>query len=385
MRNALETFRVVLALACCVNLSAIAEAVPVQPAAAASPTEVIVDMCTAEPMPGDKKRAAVHKKRKLPAISSTGTAKKPVPVKAKPRVHATAPKPVKRVPAFPGAKPGECYVRATSEKCGVKLVKRELKPASERIEVIPAVYETVKEKVLIKEASRKLEVIPAKYEVVDEKVQVRPADKRTIDVPAVYEKQSTQVLVRPAYTTWKIGADTRPQKLDGISGNMYCLVEVPAEYRSETREVLVSPSTTQIEEIPAEYMTVKNMVLKTPETTREIEIPAEYGEREVVKMVRPAEEKRIPVPAEYEQVRVRMPLDATELWRQVLCPADATTQKITQIQNALMEAGEGPKKTSGKLDAETIEALKAYQKDKALPIDGRLNADTVKSLGVSMH
>jgi len=385
MRNALETYRVVLVLACCMNLSAIAEAIPEQPAAAASPTEVIVDMCTAEPMPGDKKRAAVHKKRKLPAIGSTGTAKKPVPVKAKPRAHATGPKSLKPKPAFPGAKPGECYVKVTSEKCGVKLVNRMVKPASDRIEVTPAVYETVKEQVVIKEASRKEEVIPAQYELVDEQVLVRPADKRTIEVPALYEKQTTQVLVRPAYTTWKQGADSSPQKIDGISGNVYCLVEVPAEYRTETREVLARPAGTRVEEIPAEYMTVKKMVLKKPETIRVIEIPAEYGEREVVKMVRPQEEKRIPVPAEYQQVRVRMPLDAADSWRQVLCPADATPQKIAEIQKALMEAGVGPKETTGKLDAETTKALKAYQKAKALPEDGRLNVDTVTSLGVSMH
>jgi hypothetical protein len=247
------------------------------------------------------------------------------------------------------------------------------------------VYETVKEKVLTKEASRKTEVIPAQYEVVDEKVLARPADKRTIEVPALYEKQVTQVLVRPAYATWKIGADTRTQKLDEKSGNVYCLVEIPAEYRTETREVLVRPASTQIEELPAEYMTVKKMVLKTPETTRVIEIPAEYGEQEVVKMVRPQQEKRIPVPAEYEQVKVRMPLDAADLWRQVLCPKDATTQKITEIQKALMAAGAGPSKATGKLDAETIKALKAYQQAKALPVDGRLNADTVESLGVAMH
>jgi peptidoglycan hydrolase-like protein with peptidoglycan-binding domain len=80
-----------------------------------------------------------------------------------------------------------------------------------------------------------------------------------------------------------------------------------------------------------------------------------------------------------------MPLEATDQWRQVLCPNDATTQKITEIQKALMAAGVGPRKTTGKLDAETIKALKAYQQAKALPVDGRLNADTVKSLSVSMH
>jgi hypothetical protein len=368
-----------------VNLFAIAETIPEQPAGAASPSEVVLDLCPAEPMPGDKKRAAVHKKRKLPSISSAGAVKKPGPVKAKPHVHATAPKSIKPEPNFPGAKPGECYVRVTTEKCGVKLVNRVVKPAYERIEVIPAVYETVKEQVLTKEASRKLEVIPAQYEVADEKVLLRPADKRTIEVPALYEKQSTQVLVRPAYSTWKIGADISPRKLDEKSGNVYCLVEIPAEYRTETHEVLVKPASTKIEEIPAEYLTANKMVLKKPETTRVIEIPAEYGEREVVKMVRPSEEKRIPVPAEYEQVKVRMPLDAADSWRQILCPNDATTQKITEIQKALMAAGVGPKKASGKLDAETIKALKAYQQAKSLPVDGKLNADTVKSLGVSLR
>ena len=66
----------------------------------------------------------------------------------------------------PGAKPGECYVRA----------------------VVPAQYEAVEERVLVKAASSRIEVTPAEFQDVEEQVLVRPATTRLETVPAVFEE-----------------------------------------------------------------------------------------------------------------------------------------------------------------------------------------------------
>jgi len=296
-------------------------------------------------------------------------------------------------------------------------------------EVVPAVYGMVKERVLVKEASTRLEEVPAVYEEVQEKVMVKPASRNAIEVPAVYETVTERKLVREAYTTWKPGTQTAIQRLDPTTGEIMCLVEVPAEYQDVTRQVLKTPASVRYEDIPAEYQTVTKTVLKTPATTRTVEIPAEYAEREVEKlitpattvtkvvpvdyereimtMVQPATEKRIPVPAEYterevtklvapaKEVRVAIPAEyadvpqevlvcpVQEYWTQVLCDVNATPAKITEIQKALKAAGFDPGGETGNLDAATMRAVGEFQKSKGLPVDGYLGIETVKALGVS--
>jgi murein L,D-transpeptidase YcbB/YkuD len=296
-------------------------------------------------------------------------------------------------------------------------------------EVVPAVYETVKERVLVKDASTRLEEVPAVYETVEEKVLVKPASKKAIEIPAVYETVTEQKLVREAYTTWKPGTMTNIQRIDAGTGQIMCLVEVPAEYQTMTRQVLKSPADVRYEDIPAVYDTVKKTVLKTPASTRTVQIPAEYAEREIRKLVKPAAtvtkvvpvnyerevmtmvtpatEKRVAIPAEYaerevkklvtaaKEVRIPVPAEYTtvqqevmvcpaqEYWTEILCDVNATPAKIAEIQKALAAAGFNPGPTTGKLDNQTMAAIAAFQKQKGLPYDGYINMETVKALGVS--
>lgn len=266
------------------------------------------------------------------------------------------------------------------------------------------------------------------YEEVEEKIMVKPASRKAIEVPAVYESVTEKKLVREAYTTWKPGTQTNIQRIDASTGEIMCLVEVPAEYQNITRQVLKTPASVRYEEIPAEFQTVKKTVLKTPATTRTVQIPAEFAEKEVKKLVKPAStvtkvvpvdyereimtvvtpatEKRIPIPAEYAErevtklvaaaKEVRVPIAAEyadvpqevmvcpvqEYWTSVLCDVNATPAKISEIQAALKAAGFTPG-VAGQLDNATMKAVADYQKSKGLAQDGYLNIETVKALGVS--
>jgi murein L,D-transpeptidase YcbB/YkuD len=296
-------------------------------------------------------------------------------------------------------------------------------------EVVPEVFETVKERVLMKEASTRLEEVPAVYQEVEEKVLVKPASRKATEIPAVYETVTEKKLVREAYTTWKPGTSSNIQKIDEATGQIMCLVEVPAEYQTVTRQVVKTPASVRYEDIPAEYQTVKKTTLKSPASTRTVQIPAEYGEREVKKlvkpattvkkvvpvnyereimtMVQPATEKRIAIPAEYaerevtklvapaREVRVPIPAEyadvpqevmvcpVQEYWTQVLCDVNATPTKVTEIQDALKAAGFDPGSSNGKMDAATMKAVADFQKAKGLAQDGYINIETVKALGVS--
>jgi hypothetical protein len=366
-----------------------------------------------------------------PALAAPAPAALAAPAPAALELAAPAPA-VKKTEApvrsgMPNAKPGECYAKVIKEPIyRTEQVEKLVKEASERIEivppvykavkvhvtseetqeVVPAVYETVKERVVVKPATTRLEPVPAIYETVQEKALKTPASKTAIDVPAVYEDLTEKKLVRDAYTTWKPGTATNIQKIDDKTGEIMCLVEVPAEYQTVTNRVLKTPATVRYEETPAEYETISRVVLKTPATSRMIEVPAEYEERDVTKLAKPATtvskvvpvdymreimtevqpttEKRVPVPAEYATVEEKVLVSAgEESWSQILCDVNATPAKISEIQNALAAAGFNPGPIDGNLGGETLTAVAAYQQAKALPMDGYLNMETVEALGVS--
>ena len=310
-------------------------------------------------------------------------AKTPAPAPA-PKSAPVAPS-VTIKSSLPNAKPGECYGKFVSKpEFSTNKIKEMVKPASERIEIVPAEFQTVKEKCLVKEAYQKMEVVPAVWETVEEKVLVRPAYRRAIETPALYDTVTETILVKPAYSTWKPGASTNIQKIDEKTGEVYCLVEIPAEYKTQTKQVLRTAASVRYEDVPAEYATVAKTVLKTAETTKTIDVPAEYVEKEVVKMVRGPQAKRIAVPAEYTELDGKvLASSGSEEWHQILCVDNATTAKVTEIQNALMANGFHPGPINGVLNPQTMDAVAAYQKARGLPQDGFVNIDTIKALGVN--
>jgi hypothetical protein len=294
----------------------------------------------------------------------------------------------------PNAKPGECYIQAVVPAQYETVKERVLKKAaSSKIEVVPEQWQDVEERVMVKPASKRIEIVPATFEEVEERMLVRPASKRIEVLPATYKSESERVLVRAAYTVWKRSSELTPaerekQKIDPNAGDILCLVEVPAEYATVTRQVVDVPASTHEVEVPGEYATVKKTVVKTPATTREVEVPAEYNTVTVKKMTAPAREVKTEIPAEYDEVTkqvVKAPAEAT--WREVLCENNATPQTLAQIQQALKRAGFDPGREDGCIDAKTMDAVRAYQQAKGLPVDsagGVINMATVKSLGVTI-
>lgn len=353
--------------------------------------------------------------------------RKAEPAPAPAPVAKQEPAPTPKEQCMASAKPGECYVLIIKDPVyRTETVKKLVKEAGERIEIVPPVYkavkvrvtseevqevvpaeyETVKERVMVKPASTRLETVPAVFEDVDERVMVKPATTKATEVPAVYEDVTEKKLVREAYTTWKPGTSTSIQKIDEKSGEVFCLVEVPAEYQTVTTRVLKTPATIKYDNVPAEYETIKKSVLKTPETTRVVEVPAEYADREVTKLVKPATtvskvvpvdyereimtqvepatEKRVPVPAVYEDVEQKVLVSpAREYCTQILCDVNATTNKMIEIQKALQVAGYYTGPLDGEMGPNTMSAISDYQKARGLPADGYITVETVKALGVS--
>jgi hypothetical protein len=189
------------------------------------------------------------------------------------------------------------------------------------------------------------------------------------------------MLERPAHTVWKKGRGL-VEKVNGTTGEILCLVEVPAKYKTVYKRVLVKPITTREVTIPAEYKTVKRKVMTAPPTTRKIEIPAEYKTIKVKKLITPAGVNRIPIPAEYQTVTRKVQITEGKMeWRRVLCQTNMDPKTIASIQRALKAAGFDPGPIDGIIGKLTMSAVRAYQKDKGLAI-GNLTYETLNSLGV---
>jgi len=155
----------------------------------------------------------------------------------------------------------------------------------------PAEYKTEPQRIMTREATENIVVIPAEYESVDERVVVKEAYTRTVDIPATYRSESESVLVEPARSVWKKGRGPI-EKIDNTSGEIMCLVEVPARYETLTKTVLDKPATSKTVDVPAVYKTVK-----------------------VSRLVKPASENRVAVSAVFETVNAKVKVaDAGFFW-----------------------------------------------------------------------
>lgn len=308
----------------------------------------------------------------------------------------------------PNAKPGECYARVVIPAQYRTSNQRVLaRGASERIEVIPAKYAPATERVLVKEASTRLEVVPATYRNVTERVLVRPASTRLVEVPATYRTESERILVSPARTEWKRGTGRGSQtgnnfggaaeqvdRFEGRNvlatrvedtGELMCLVEIPAQYRTVTRRVVDRPATTRTVEIPAEYKTVTRRVVDRPASTREVTIPAQYTTIKTTRVVEPASERRITIPEQYKTVTKReLVSDESREWRPVLCEVNMTDSNIVALQRALKAKGCYKCAIDGVMGPCTIRAAQCYARPRNLPAgDKYITIEVIKSLGLN--
>ena len=283
----------------------------------------------------------------------------------------------------PNAKPGQCWSRvlmpARYETVTEEVV---LQPASERIELVPASYDWDEREIVIEEAYERLEIVPAKFSTRTETVTVEPAREEYRVIPARYETKTERVKVRDGYTTWKKG--TGPiTRLDATTGEILCLVEVPAEYRNVERQVLVSPARTEKVRVPAKTRTVERRVVTEPATTRKVRMPAKTQTVRYQKLVSPPRERKIPVAAVTDRVTFQKKVSEERLqWAEILCETNVTPGVVRNLQTALRDKGfyEGP--IDGKLGAGTMAAVDAYQRRNRLST-GSLTIETMRKLGVA--
>src|SRR5579862_9219979 len=100
-------------------------------------------------------------------------------------------------------------------------------------------------------------------------------------------------------------------------GEVWCLVTLPAQYKTVSERCMVAPASCRYETIPAEYETRTERVCSKPECKRAIEVPAEYTTETYQECVKKASCRKECIPAAYEDREERV------------CTCEARTVKHT--------------------------------------------------------
>lgn len=198
-------------------------------------------------------------------------------------------------PASPGALEGIAASGVNLDTVGNNVCFREY--------YTPAEYRTEDRRILKRAGGETITVTPAEYETVTERVLVKDASTRLTNVPAVYRTETESVLVEPARSVWKEGRGPL-ERIDDTTGEIVCLVEIPARYETITRSVL-----------------------ETPASTLTVQIPAVYEDVQVQRLVRPAAETRSTIEPQYATVPTRVKVaDAGFFWLKKDETADSSAE-----------------------------------------------------------
>lgn len=282
----------------------------------------------------------------------------------------------------PNPKAGECYARVHVPSQTRDVAKRVLvQEGGDELVAQKAEYRWVMKEVEVEAAFERVEVVPARFEMQRRQVVIEPSREVVEVAPAEYEVATEKVMVREAYQTWKPG--TGPiQRYDSATGEIMCLVEVPAEYRTVKRKVVKRPARVERKTIPAKTETINVKVMVEPPRVRRIKIPAKTKQVRVQEQVRPVAISRRPIPAKYETVLETVKAGEGRVeWRPILCETNAKPDLIKDVQRALERAGYNPGPIDGILGRTTMDAVHQYQTRNGLARDF-LTIETMQSLGI---
>ena len=210
----------------------------------------------------------------------------------------------------PNPEPGKCYVRCvTDDKFETVEEKIMIRPEYKTLKVVPAEYKTVEETVEVKPASVKYVYVPATYKTETITMQVEEPYNKITTTEANLSPDTKTVVIQEAYSHWEwksASADCKsddprdcqilcyvkyPEITTGIGirnlDQDAAYTKAPAGGKDATykKQVEVTPARYETIEIPAEYKTITKQVLVKDETVVETVVPAEYRTYEVTRLV----------------------------------------------------------------------------------------------------
>lgn len=190
---------------------------------------------------------------------------------------------------------------------------------------VPARYEWSERRVLVSPERTVRHLIRATYRSVTETVVVSPATTHIETIAPVYDTVSEKVMVHPAHTEWRrtyVGPDgvLPPGAYVRPTGEVVCLIEVPAEYAKVQRQVLREPGRTIETPVPAVTQLVTRQVIDQPAHEVVEQVPAVYGAEKFRRLVAGARTETVHVPPTFaSHTKQRQVSEGGLEWRLVDC------------------------------------------------------------------
>jgi hypothetical protein len=227
----------------------------------------------------------------------------------------------------PNPVPGQCYEKVLVPPRYETRAEQVLDiPARTGVRTVPAVYGEEVRQELVRAERVETWTVPATYRTVYDTVVVQPASYRLETVPAEYQTVTERVLVREAHTEWRRGVliENRPTAPGATqvlpTGEVLCLIEVPAEYRLVSRQVMTAPARTVRVEVPAVTRTVARQVVDCPAHAERRVMPAEYRWVRARVLIQPERQETWSTPAVYRTVTSRRLVSEGRFeWRVIRC------------------------------------------------------------------
>ncbi len=247
-----------------------------------------------------------------------------------------------------------------------------------------ATYDTVTEQVLVKEGYKKLRVIPARFEAGSQRVLSSDGTCKVNVIPAKYETQTSKELVSAASGKW-VRKKKAPNCLSSNPEDCYvlCWEEIPAQYRTNSTRVLLTPERIDTSYTEAKYTTIKTQKLVEPARVEEEYVPPVYKTVSKKVLVNCGGATTTYSEPRYKTVtnKVLVSQGGFTEWTEVVCAGDVNTSLISRVQRALNDRGYSAGTVDGVMGAQTRSALAKFQQDNGLPL-GNLNISTMQALGV---
>ncbi len=285
-------------------------------------------------------------------------------------------------------KPGECYaVVYIPPKYKTKKVKVLVDEGGEKIITKPPVYKWVEKKVLVKEGGEKKVCIPPVYKTIDDSVLLKPSSEKIVVVkPAKYKWVIDSILVKPEHTVWKRGERFLPEaiekKFDPNTGEIMCLIKVPAKYKIVKKRIMISPPVTKRVEIPPVYKKIKKRVIIKPAEVKVVKIPPVYKTVKVKELIEPASAETVKIEPKYKWVTQKILVKPGKYdWVRVLCKTNMSKDKIITLQKELKRRGYYKGPIDGIFGPLTYQAVINFQKDNNLA-RGALTCETLEVLKI---
>lgn len=284
-----------------------------------------------------------------------------------------------------GVRAGQCWAQLVKEPVTRRQTVRVVtEDGATRLEVQPPELRTQNRVVVVKDEAQTYRVEPPRFRQVTEQVKIKDEVRRLVVVPAKYEDRSESVQVESARVVLEsCRAPAQRAAGSGVASRQAkCAREIPAQFQTITRRVLVQPETTREEIIPAVYSTITKWVLEAPARAVPQTLPASTRELPLTEVARPASVQAREVEATTAALRVTQHEGMPELvWRRALCESDAIPDVVTGLQHALRKQGMDVGPADGKLGRRTMTALMDYQRQQGLAI-GLVTFETLDKLGL---